>query len=403
MVLSTLVAESTSGITLISGLTGVASMLVMGWTVNLSFVYPGGGNTLNVPLALCYLLAPLMGGLAALRVGRLAAQGALDLAATTPRGRGSAVAVVGVAYLLWSLVAYACGVAVVGLNIGVAGPWTAGMALLAVDAVLLLAMFISLGLAIGSRVSNVLIGPVVTVVGLVTLNALDLSPDPIGRFSPIFPGDVYTYGVQPNNARLVGIVVVLLAVTAGLAALGFYLRGVRRVVTGVLGVMLALAGVVQVLSSPPGALAVRSGSTGECRNLDDVELCLWPGPGVEVNTALTALVRIRTITAAFVPVPRRFQEEGLENGPGFTSIDVAPPGADPSYVATARDAVIPQSCNDTTYRDRLELYGLLNETMRPGSVGQEQPQATGAALANRPVAEQRVWARPRWEALRACD
>lgn len=402
--LRALTSEATSGITALSGLAGVVTMVLMTYLHDYKTIGPGGGNTLNIPLALCYLLAPLLGGLAALRAGRLKSQGALDLAATTPRGRLCMLAYVCVAFAAWAAIAYLSGALVVGASVGVNGPWTPRMALLLVEAFALLTVFIACGITIGCRLPHVLVGPAVTIFGTLGLAILDLAPDPIGRFSPIFGDKFYGYGSQPNGPLLTGLIAVMVAIVTGVIGQGlFATRPLRAGSAAIAGCLLAF-GFLRVLTASPDPLEARTDGPGLCRRQDGIGLCVWPGPGVRIDTDLATLLRVRDIAAPVLPgLPTDYHEEGLP-GPSTATVGPAPTIAGESYGGIAREAMVPQPCSGSTLRDRLELMGLLLELLNPGSTATtEEPVSTGAAMARHPAARQRAWAAPRLSALRACD
>lgn len=379
-------------------------MLLMTYLNDYETIGPGGGNTLNIPLALCYLLAPLLGGLAALRVGRLKVQGALDLAATTPRGRLCMLACVCVAFSAWAAIAYASGAVVVGAAVGVNGPWTLRMALLPVEAFAMLTVFIACGITIGCRLPNVLVGPAVTILGMLGLAILNFAPDPVGRFSPVFGDKFYGYGSQPNGALLTGLIAVMVAIVTGLIGQGFFATRPLRAGSAAIAVCLLAFGFLRVLTASPDPLVARTDGPGVCRRQDGIGLCVWAGPGVRIDTDLATLVRVRAIAARVLPgLPTDYHEEGLP-GPRVATVGPAPTAAGESYGGIAREAMVPQPCSSSTLGDRLELMGLLLELLNPGSTATtEKPVSTGAAMARYPAAQQRAWAAPRLSALRACD
>lgn len=403
LLLRTLAAETTSGITLVSGLFAVGALLLIALLSDFSGYDPGGGNTLNLALSACFLLGPLMAGLAAMRVGRLNAQGALDLASTTPRGRTSMLVLAGVGYAIWAAVAYACFAVLAALSIGVDGPWTPAMALLTGQAIAFMSACIVLGITIGSRLSNVFIGPALTIGLLLSLNYLDLLAAPAGTFSPVFPEVVYRYGLQPNAGLLLGLVGVSVGIAILMVGLGFYTTLGQRTVLCLVGVLLLSGGASRVISASPDPVEVRSGDLGLCRSLEGIELCVWPGPGVEIDSSLRALVTVRAVISRFVPVPIKFHEEGLRGGQGSREFIVPVPGDNASAGVYAREAMLPQACSATSSRARDEFLGLVNELLRPGSMGVSGSFGVGAAQASTSFAAQRAWAAPRIDALDACD
>lgn len=346
-------AEAMSGTALVFGLSGVAVLLLTALLGDLDGYVPGGGNTLNMPLSLCFLLGPLMAGMSAVRAGRLHAQGAFELAASTPRGRSGLFCVLWIAYTGWAVVAYTCFAVLSAVLIGVNGPWTMAMSLLAVQALALLGACVVLGLVIGCRISSPLVGPGLTIVMMIALNYVDLAPNPLGRLSPIFPGVSYSYEVQPNAHLLAALVAMSLGVTLCLVGVAGYLR----------------------------------------RHIG------FPVSKVEIDESLRALVAVRGVMTRFRSEPTHFRQVGLTGGTDSRVVEIATPGDHASVWAFAKEAMVPPACSASTMRARTELFGLINEVLRPGSMG---PKGPYAERRTEPISNQRAWVATRLTALAAC-
>lgn len=396
---SVTLAEATSGTTVIFGLTGVAVLILMGILTDFDGYVPGGGNTLNIPLSFCFFLGPLMAGMSAVRAGRLHTQGAFGLAASTPRGRSGLFLVLWFAYTAWAVVAYTCFTVLTAVLVGVNGPWTMTMSLLTAQALALLGACVVLGLVVGCRISSPLVGPGLTILMMIALNYLDLAPNPIGRVSPIFPGVSYSYELQPNAHLLAALVATSLGVMLCLVGVAGYLRRNVGFTVSAVGVLIRAGGAFQAVTASSDATQIRTGGPGLCRGQDVVVLCVWPGPDVEIDESLRALVAVRGVMTRFRSEPTHFRQVGLTGGTDSRIVDIATPGDHASVWAFAKEAMVPPACSASTMRVRNELFGLINELLRPASMGPEGPYVE---LRTGPISKQRAWVATRLTALAAC-
>ena len=398
-----LLAEATSGATAISGLVGVGAMLAIAAAADFSGFVAGGANILNSGLSACLLVGPLFAGMAAMRAGRLRQQGATHLAATTPRGRSALLGTLAIAFVAWAVVAVLAFTVVAAAIIGPGGPWPATVALLPVQTFVFLAACVSLGVVIGDRLPSTIVGPVLSIGLLLLVNLLDLAPRPVGDFSAGFPEASFRYGTQPAAPFVAALTSVWFGVTLLMVFGGFHMTRRRAAAGAAIAALLTGAGAFSLTAGAGRVVEARTGSVGECRSLDGVTLCVWPGPDVEINSMLRDLVDVRDVVSRFAPVPNSFHEEGLNAPANSVIVPVPKPGDTGSGSVFAREAMVPAACDDTSLRTREEVFGLVNDLLVPGSMGTEGPFGLGAAQTSGTLAQQRAWIAPRIAALESCD
>lgn len=398
-----LLQEAISGATLGTGLILCVTSLAIALLTDTSGLLPGWADPLNLSLTACLFLGPVAAGGAAVRSHLLATQGMMELAASTTRGRWGVRILTWLGFAAWSSLAYAAFVAVTLIGTDTSGPATPSMFLLPVQAVLFLLFVTGLGVAVGSIVGNPLVGPVLAVTLFVLLSYLDLSDGALGRLSLVYADTFYRYRFEPNAELLAGIVCLLGAGAIMLAVAGHRNRRLRATILAGAVVVVGLGGAA-VATAPAGDVRLRAGSFGECASAQDVELCVWSGPGVPVEASLRALERTVAVAGRFFPVPHHFYEPGL-NPPSDDArpFDVPPPGAPGSASHAALQAVIPQSCDKRSVQAADDLTGLVAELLNPGSVDPRGPWAAGIDAAHWRAKRQDQWVSARVEVLDTCS
>lgn len=153
--------DATTGVPLITGISITSVAVLVGASASSRVLLAGLADPLNFALSACGYLGPAVAASAAAHLGWQARSGVAAIAETAPHGRWRTWTLAATSSLLWAVFAYLALLTVVLLTVDLNGPRSWGMAVLAVQGLVLVIGCTLIGAAIGFRFTAPWIPPLV--------------------------------------------------------------------------------------------------------------------------------------------------------------------------------------------------------------------------------------------------